>query len=63
MHKLTQVQEKVLESAVNEMKNQSWFNGVCLDSFKHLTDYQIEKMGFKKAVEEVVFDTMSWDAW
>ena len=60
---MTELQTKVLERAKREMEKKAWFRGVCMDSFKWMDDHKINEMGFKAAVDELVYDTMSWDAW
>lgn len=60
MFTLSENQEKVFEAAKAQLKEHSWYRGVCLDHFP--TDKEIEEIGFDAAVSRVMTETAFWDA-
>ena len=41
------------------LQSEPWFRGVCINDFP--TDLEIERDGFKSAVETVIMNTQYWD--
>lgn len=61
--RLTKLQQNVASKAKRMMHKQPWYKGVCLDQFKEMKDKDIKDIGVYNAARNVVYDTMSWDAW
>jgi hypothetical protein len=60
MRTLTPKQNAVVDAAANRMAHYPWFTGVCLDRLEK-SDAMIDQMGFDKAVEKLVDNTIYWD--
>ena len=59
---MTELQKMVVEKAREELKDEPWFTGVCIDLLKEMSDEDIRRDGVEKAAEALVLDTMYWDA-
>jgi len=56
---LTKLQQKVFDEVEKNLKQYSWFSGVCIDNFP--TDERIKK-DFEECVDDVMMETAYWDA-
>jgi len=55
-------QKEIIEEARRRMCKAPWFQGVCTDHIRNLTDEEIDRIGFERAVAVLIDDTMMWDA-
>lgn len=58
LSKMTELQQKVIDTVIQRLKHEPWFRGVCLDALP--SDQEIEK-DFEEAVEQLILDTAYWD--
>ena len=58
---LTELQQQVFDRAYEILKDRPWFRGVCMDSFKTLTDQDILREGVEEQAQDVAFETAMWD--
>ena len=56
---LTPKQQELIDKVKNELKDQPWFNGVCLDNLP--TDSEITRDGEKTWITQLILDTTYWD--
>ena len=56
---LTTLQKEILEAAKDQLKNESWYRGICIDNIAN--DYEIIA-NRKACIDALIFDTYYWDA-
>ena len=54
-------QKAAIQRAREQMQDQPWFRGVCLDKLPK-NDRELKKQGFYNVVDALVCDTIYWDA-
>ena len=56
---LTPLQEQVKARALELVKNEPWFKGLCMDNFPE--DHEITRDGIEEHAQQIVCDTAFWD--
>jgi hypothetical protein len=57
---LTEKQQRLIKRVKDELKDEPWFKGVCLDNLPE--DLDIDRDGEEPWVTQLIMDTFYWDS-